>query len=334
MSLVERYIAQVGRRLPEKNRADIEAEIRSMLEDMLEEKNQAGAANEANVKAALQQLGDPALLAEKYSPSKRYLIGPGWYDAYLEVLKRVLTTVLPIVLTVTFLVRLANEPGDVIGSFLGAAGFAFSAGLQVCFWVTLGFIIAEREGAPLEDFHGNRSRVWTPDQLPPLPKKRQMDISEAITSIALVLGGAILMALSPQILSIQSNGETIPFLHPNLWRVWLPIFFVLVGLTMIHELFKLKIGIWTRALTVTNVILGLASITYILLLVTTQEVVNPAFVAGMNAGMPTLDVQNSTEWAVWTVGITAAIIIGIYIWDMVESIRLARAYELQKKQHS
>ena len=37
MSLIDRYIAEVGRHLPEKNRKDIEAEIRSMLEDMIDE---------------------------------------------------------------------------------------------------------------------------------------------------------------------------------------------------------------------------------------------------------------------------------------------------------
>ncbi|MGZ9224021.1 MAG: hypothetical protein ACXW4M_00545 [Anaerolineales bacterium] len=38
MSLIDRYIAEVGRHLPEKDRSDIEAEIRSTLEDMIEER--------------------------------------------------------------------------------------------------------------------------------------------------------------------------------------------------------------------------------------------------------------------------------------------------------
>jgi len=329
MSLIDKYIAEVGRHLPDKDRADIETEIRSTLEDMLEEQDQAGATNEANVTAVLQQLGDPALLAEKYSPSKRYLIGPNWYDAYVEVLKRVLSTALPIALTVSFLVALTNQPENVVGAFLDAAGNTFMVGLQVCFWVTLGFIIAERENVPLEKFHGDRSRVWTPEQLPPLPKKRQMSVSEVISSITLVIGGALLMALSPQILSIQSNGETIPFLHPNLRTLWLPIFFVLVGLTLIHELFKLKIGNWTRALTVTNVILGVVAITYIVALITTQEVFNPAFLAAMNKGVAA-EIRNTDSWAVWTINVNAAIIIGGYVWDIVNSIRMARLFEKQK----
>ena len=42
MNLIDRYIAEVGRHLPEKDRSDIEAEIRSMMEDMLEERRERG----------------------------------------------------------------------------------------------------------------------------------------------------------------------------------------------------------------------------------------------------------------------------------------------------
>ncbi len=327
MSLIDRYIAEVGRHLPEKDRADIEAEIRSTLEDGIEER---GGANEANIKSVLQEFGDPALLAEKYSSPKRYLIGPLWYDGYIETLKRVLSTALPIFLVVTFLVRLANQPGNVVGSFMDAAWNTFYVGLQIVLWVTIGFIIAERTGADPNDAPSKQPRVWTPDQLPLLPRKRQMDISEVVTSMALVIGGGLLIAWSPRILSIQNNGEAIPFLHPNLWNLWLPIFFVLVGLTVVHELFKLAIGNWTRALTITNVILGVAAIAYIVALITTQNVFNPAFVTAL-AESGARGVQEATSWARGTINVTAVIIIGIYIWDMVDSVRLAKAYEMQRK---
>lgn len=327
MSLIDRYIAEVGRHLPEKDRADIEAEIRSTLEDGIEER---GGANEANIKSVLQEFGDPASLAEKYSSTKRYLIGPLWYDGYIETLKRVLSTALPIFLVVTFLVGLANDPGSVIGSFMEAAWDTFYVALQIVFWVTVGFIIAERTGADPNDAPSKGPRVWTPDQLPPLPKKRQMDISEVVTSMALMIGGALLIAWSPRILSIQNNGETIPFLHPNLSSLWLPVFFALVGLTVLHELFKLAIGNWTRALTITNVILGVAAITYIVALITTQNVFNPAFVAAL-AERGVRGTQEATAWARGTINVTAAIIIGIYVWDMVDSVRLAKAFEKQKQ---
>ena len=43
MNLIDKYIAEIGKHLPRKGRADIEAEIRSTLEDMLEERKPADA---------------------------------------------------------------------------------------------------------------------------------------------------------------------------------------------------------------------------------------------------------------------------------------------------
>ena len=40
MNLLDKYIHEVGKHLPRKNRADLEAEIRSTLEDMLEDRSQ------------------------------------------------------------------------------------------------------------------------------------------------------------------------------------------------------------------------------------------------------------------------------------------------------
>jgi hypothetical protein len=37
MNLIDTYVSEIGGRLPRKMRADIEAELRSTLEDMLEE---------------------------------------------------------------------------------------------------------------------------------------------------------------------------------------------------------------------------------------------------------------------------------------------------------
>src|SRR5687767_9095918 len=116
MSLIDRYIAEVGRHLPEKDRADIEAEIRSMLEDMLEERSQqtGKSVDDKVIVEVLEQLGNPQLLASKYAPPKRYLIGPGWYEVYIKTLQRVLFTALPIFAAVTFILTLTRDPLDFI----------------------------------------------------------------------------------------------------------------------------------------------------------------------------------------------------------------------------
>ncbi len=77
MNLLDAYITEVGRRLPAKNRADIEAEIRSAIQDMLDEKSQATGkpVDEAMTLEVLKAYGDPEKVAASYR-GERYLIGP------------------------------------------------------------------------------------------------------------------------------------------------------------------------------------------------------------------------------------------------------------------
>ena len=124
------------------------------------------------------------------------------------------------------------------------------------------------------------------------------------------------------------NGEAVatmarpprPVFHPNLWNVWFPIFAVIAFLTYMIEFFKLKIGNWTTALTVSNVLLCIGTIVFIVALVTTQEIFSPAFLATFAENAPTEELRNVAVSAKWTVNISAAIVIGICIWDMADSV--------------
>ena len=85
MNLIDKYIAEIGKHLPRRNRADIEAEIRSTLEDMLDERKQAdGSVDEMTVVQLLKEYGAPRQVAESYS-GKQYLIGPNLYPTFLLV---------------------------------------------------------------------------------------------------------------------------------------------------------------------------------------------------------------------------------------------------------
>ena len=332
MSLMDRYIAEVGRHLPEKNREDIEAEIRSMLEDMIDENRQQTIkpVNDEMIAAALEQLGDPKLLAYQYTPAKHYLIGPDWYEAYVQTPKRVLATALPVVATVTIFVALARSPIDFADALGQAFGRVIDVAIGVLFWVTVAFVIVERSDTNPSELGSAKTGAWTVSQLPKLPNKRQISIAETLTNIVFLTGFTVWIILP----FVWSQGdESVPFLNPDLWQVWLPVFFVLVVLTLIHEVFKLIIGNWTKALMITNVILCLSSIAYIIALVMTQEIFNPAFLATLSEDVVG-KLRDSARWARWSVNISAAIIIGIYVWDMVNSIILSRRLNRQRSKNA
>ncbi|MDQ3004387.1 MAG: hypothetical protein M3R47_03275 [Chloroflexota bacterium] len=329
MSLIERYIAEVGRHLPEKNREDIEAEIRSTLEDMIEERgHQTGKpVTDEVVAAVLEQLGDPKLLAQKYSPAKHYLIGPNWYEAYIETLKRVLGTALPVVATITIFVALAKNPVDFVNAISNAFGTVVDVAIGILFWVTIGFVIVERSDTQPGELGGTKKGAWTVAQLPKLPRKRQISVGETLTNLVFTIGFTAWVVLP---FARSLDDQSVPFLNPDLWQLWLPVLIVIAGLSVVHELFKLRIGNWTPALTLTNVILGIVSIAYIVALVTTQEVINPAFLETLTDSPA---IRDTSSWARWSVNISAAVIIGIYVWDVVNSIILSRRLNRQQSKN-
>jgi hypothetical protein len=327
MSLIDRYVAEVGRHLPEKDRADIEAEIRSMVEDMLEERgNQPTSADDKAIGETLEQLGDPTLLASNYAPPRRYLIGPDWYEIYIKSLQRVLFTALPIVAAVTFILTLTENPLNFIDAVGEALGSAFNVGVQIWFWMTLVFVLLDRSDTKPDQYPRTDPGPWTVARLPEMPTKRQISSFETIMNIAAILFVMIWIVLPLVLNVLQGESIPIPFLHPNLSTVWLPVFFVLMGLTVVLEAFKLKVGMWTPALTIANVILCVISIVYLAALVTTQEVINPEFLAMLDQSGG----QNLREAVMWSIKISAAIIACTYVWSIVDSIRLSR----QLKQRS
>ncbi len=92
MNLIERYVREIGRRLPPKNRSDIEKEIRSALEDMLEDrsKKESRAIDEEMTIQVLKEYGKPEKVAASYQ-SERYLVGPQLFPTFWMIVKIVFT---------------------------------------------------------------------------------------------------------------------------------------------------------------------------------------------------------------------------------------------------
>ena len=95
MNLIDRYVSEVGKNLPLLNgREDIEKELKSTLEDMLEDRvqNSGRTRDEALEIEVLKEYGSPQKVASTYNPHP-YLIGPKLFPFFLFVLKIVLTVV-------------------------------------------------------------------------------------------------------------------------------------------------------------------------------------------------------------------------------------------------
>ena len=146
-TLADRYIWAVLRAVPSDQRKDLEPEIRALVADTTESKAADGTlTTEAAERAALTELGDPEVLAGRYVDRTVALIGPQVYPEW----RRLLTTLLPIVVPIVTIVVLAanavegKPPGTIIANGLGAA---FNVTVQTAFWFTLVFALLERSTA-------------------------------------------------------------------------------------------------------------------------------------------------------------------------------------------
>ena len=95
--LIERYLYQVSRYLPRKQRDDIIAELSSELQDMLDARVQgdnsptnAAESQQAEVVALLKEMGSPQEVGARYHPAGQYLVGPAMFPLFRLVLSIVL----------------------------------------------------------------------------------------------------------------------------------------------------------------------------------------------------------------------------------------------------
>ena len=312
-SLIDRYVYAVTKLLPAGQRDDVARELRASIEDMASDYAKNGKPTQADITKVLTELGDPAILAGKYSGSKQYLIGPKWFPHYRELLKTMLMIVPGIVIAVLLTLNIAQGTMTVGQIIVDSFGAGTMVAINICFWLTLIFAIAERSGVSTKDFDFKESRLpWTPDQLPKDEPKRQISIVDAASSAILMAIGIAWVALSP----ILHTKDGHPLFNPDLASFWAPAFFVLAGLALLHQLWQLKEGNWTTPLMVTNVLLGVLGITFVLVLVATQQIVNPAYIAAWEAS----GFEKLGEVVRWSVGITTATVVVVYAWESLESI--------------
>jgi hypothetical protein len=317
-NLPQRYAYAVTRNLPEAQREEVFKELQTTIEDMAADRTKDGKPTESDYKSVLKELGNPAHLAHKYTATGRYLIGPRFYDAWMRLLKTLLSIVPGIVAAVMLAVGLAEGGQPLMKTIIEAIGAGIMVGIHIFFWVTLVFAVMERTNIKPEELEA--AGAWRPEQLPQVPKntKRQISMAEGVTGAAMIALGMAWVALSP-LINVKDGAQ---LLHPDLWNFWVPAFFVLSSLALLQEIAQAKIGNWTTPLTVTNVLLGIASIIFMFTLITTQQVVNPAYAEawGWNKS------EGFDEAMRWTGAITLASVVAVYVWESVQSIVLNRRF--------
>ena len=188
MELIERYLNDVGRRLPKRQREEVRQELRSALLDAVERPD--GEPTEAEVVEALVRLGPPEAVAASYRPGDQYLIGPELYPHF----KRVLGVVLSVLLTLlvgAFAVSFLARPAD--DGELGLRLLGFIGGLFDSVWVVFSVVVLIFGGLQRLDVRPDRrARPWDPRQLPAV---RDADLAGRGEMAFSVVAAGIFLAL-------------------------------------------------------------------------------------------------------------------------------------------
>jgi len=318
MELVERYIYAVTKSLPEKQRSDIEQELRSLIEDMLSGQAKNDTPTAKDVTAVLLELGDPALLADQYRAKKSYLIGPENYDTYFLVLKIVLAAVafgITLAMTISYFVE---PPASIIELFAGYFSAIFGALLQVFAWVTVIFAIIENRNLPVSrEF---KDEYWSPSDLPELPDKNlTIKPIESIVGLLFAAIAIIIFNTAEHLISIYSLSDDgvmriIPLFNQEGFRSLLPLLNAMLAIGIIKESLKLVIRKWTRGLALINLVFNLLSFGLFVLFIRGDDLWNDVFFAfWVEAGLIPADADPLFLWSRVITGLIAVVALGFLI---------------------
>lgn len=307
MRIIDLYIQEVTRRLPEKSREDIALELRSSIEDMLPDDY-----TEEDAKAVLEKMGNPAILASGYLDRPMHLIGPRYFDIYMNLLK----LILPISAVISLISMVANTiitySGEqaVLNVLLHSIGLGIwgilSTGIQVFFWLTVVFAIIERTDrknsqTPLTACF----KEWTPDDLnniPYIPKEKTISKVEVFLGLLWTAIWASIYFNAASLLGVYEKGSNgLEFVTPTfnqevLLSYW-PLVVTVIGLEIAVAAYKLLKGQWTSKIAILNTVMhGVSSIVFIII-ISNKQLFNSTFVTYITDLFSlTGDVANWFSW--------------------------------------
>ncbi|MBN2390536.1 MAG: hypothetical protein JXR84_07430 [Anaerolineae bacterium] len=337
MELIDRYVYQVGRRLPERTRADVKQELHSLLMDALEERagRSAGAPatfSEEEQVAVLEEFGPPEQMANKYRPRSRYVIGPKVFDLYLLVVGVVAGAGLLAAIITAIVSMLGPDSKATVFDLLLQTGTIFmNIALSGIGSTTLVFALLER-AVPDEEFKLDEDEKWNPRDLPVIEARDEIKRGGLIVEIAfltlLIIG---ILAFGNRIGGAYYDGAwhwSPPFFSTAFFSLYLPLFITRWGLSIVLDLVLLRQGRWQLGTRVADVLFHCLDIYILRRLIDGPSIINlEAFQTIFNAAPGAADILNR----MMTNGLRIAFLIALLvtILDVASRVyRLIRDYKL------
>ena len=258
MKLIDRYLHEVKRHLPRKNREDILAELGSSLVDALE--SQAGEdASEEEARALLKEWGPPREVAASYHPEGQYLIGPALYPLFRMVVGIALAAVIGAqLLAWTLAIVIGREPfvlWDALAGLLNSIPMTVGS-------VAIVFMILQR----LEVRPEMEEEDWDPDSLPRITDTEEVKRGELIAGVVFSILVLVLLVAFPEWVGFVTLPAGRFYANPVLGRYlgWIVIS-LLAGIGL--NIYLLWQGRWGTVTRVLRIAVNMLSIGVLALLV-------------------------------------------------------------------
>jgi len=284
MELIDRYIYAVVQNLPESQRMDIKKELKGLIEDMLDDRLQGREATQTDVEMVLIELGAPAVLADRYRGSKRYLIGPEIFSTYLTILKIVCMAV-GLAMFIVFTIQSVFTPTQILSHFLNLLGGLAMSLIQAFAWVTLIFGIMEYTGVQKGKLA--KDEEWKPSDLPPLPQDEiRIKRADPIAGIVFTVLFMMLLTFSTNLFGVwiidgSRPAVVIPFLNEGVFRSFLPYIWVMAAVNILNEILQLLKGRWTLPLAAADVLVHILNFVLLVFMFSGRAIWNPDFIQQM-----------------------------------------------------
>jgi hypothetical protein len=260
-TIIDRYLATVSDILPARQRKDTVTEIRSLIQDALDDrsKTEGRAPDDAMMAEVLKQFGPPEKIVAPYLPEK-YLIGPHLFPTFMLVIR----IVLPIIAVLTLVgfwigyTRIVSITGvELFTDIFKSLGSALSAVIQAFGNIVLIFAILQWA---LPEFKlPAKSEEWDPHSLRVISQPDKIKRGELITEIFFTMVALIIFNFYLDRVGIYNNINGTWTFTPVLTAAFTPYivwFDLLWVLTIIQDVVLLRTGAWRTGSRIFSIVLS------------------------------------------------------------------------------
>ena len=297
--------------------------------DMLDDRVRDREATAKDVEEVLRELGDPAVLADKYRGYQRYLIGPEIFPNYFNILKIVFFAI-GIAFLVVFSIQTVLNPPQVFNHFLSSLGSFIMSCFQAFTWVTVIFGVIEYTGIQKDKIAKMDTGPWSTADLPFLPDdESKIRRADPIASIIFTVLFLVLLTFSSNLFGVwvspgSGSSAVIPFFNEDVFRSFLPFIWAMGAVSILNEVIKLVARKWSFLLIALDTLTNILGFLLALYMFSNLAIWNPNFIQQMGqiglapAGSELYEIVN-TVWTQVTRGIIYLIGV-VFAGEMISTV--------------